>query len=208
MGKIICFRADLPRARKSFLAARHAILEDVCDVAPHRAEAAALVARAGIPVARGDGLVYRVVPGDALRGSRIAALYTSRALRRIVSAITGVRIYLSPHERSALNVNRLGEPGDRYRMHFDAHPHSALLFLTDARADDGGDLLLRPPGDGQEIAVPPRAGTLIVFDGTRVEHGVAPILRSCERLSVPMVFPDEPNLARPEHLDDYLYGTR
>ncbi len=45
------------------------------------------------------------------------------------------------------------------------------------------------------------------FDGTKVEHGIAPILRACERLSVPMVFPDEPRRSRPEHLDSYLYGT-
>lgn len=198
-------RVEASHAADAFLRSRYALLERVCDVKQMRDEAAALAAARGVDVTRENGLVYRVVPGDALRGTRLARFYASPALRRLVELVTGSRVFPSPHVRSAVNVNHLGAPGDRYRMHFDAHPHSALLFLTDADPEDGGDLLLRPP-DRDPIAIRPCEGLLVLFDGTAVEHGVAPIRRACERLSVPMVFPTDPLLPRPNELDEDLYG--
>jgi len=54
---------------------------------------------------------------------------------------------------------------------------TAIVYLNPAwRGEDGGELRLWPPGgeEGAWVDVEPRAGRLLLFDATRVEHEVRP----------------------------------
>ena len=61
-----------------------------------------------------------------------------------------------------------------------------------------------PPGTVMSIA--PAAGSLVLMDGRRCAHAVAPLREDALRISVPMVFPEVED-RRPAGLDDYLYAT-
>ncbi|GAA3741080.1 hypothetical protein GCM10022225_25550 [Plantactinospora mayteni] len=117
----------------------------------------------------------------------------------------------SADERSAINVNVL-PPGSEYEWHVDSNPVTALLFGTDQPAGTGGELVFRPdpvtrPTEDWELAVVPRAGDLLLFDGREAAHSVRPVRGATERLTVPMNFYFAgAGVTRPDDLDRYLYG--
>ncbi len=153
-------------------------------------------------------LRYRVVTGEEVRSEwpELFAIYQSSELREWVAAVAGVpAVFNSSHLRSAINVNAMGEPGEIYRWHHDAAGFTLLLYLSDSREQDGGALQLRPPGAAAAMSWQPVAGTVVLMDGTRCLHRVAPIAQPHERISIPMVFTTDPNDERPAGLDDYLY---
>jgi len=149
-------------------------------------------------------LRYRVVTGAGVRSEwpELFAIYQSSELRECVPAV-----FNSSHLRSAINVNAMGEPGEIYRWHHDAAGFTLLLYLSDSREQDGGALELRPPGATAAMSWLPVAGTVVLMDGTRCLHRVAPIAQPHERISIPMVFTTDPNDERPAGLDDYLYRS-
>ena len=176
----------------------------LCDVA------LALVKRRGANVDRTNAekrLRYRVVAGDriAAEGKPLFELYTRPAMLSWVRGVTGSSwLAPSPHLRSAININCLQSSGDRYPWHRDAVPHTVVLFLTSVPASAGGTFLIRAADEGL-ARVQPRAGSLVLMDGTRCEHAVAPLTADILRLSVPMVYPASA-IERPAGLDEYLYG--
>ena len=200
-------------------------------IADWRALSLELVIRFGIDIERRSAdhlLTYRVVTGEVLRqhAPQILAFYSAPETADWVRQITGAEsIVTSARERSAININCLERPGERYRWHFDAIPYTLLLYLTDHSAEDGGALEFwrcpparvddaegsparepHPLEVGREkISITPRAGMMVLMDGTRCYHSVAPVLRPISRLSIPMVFPVSREHERPEGLDDYLY---
>jgi len=165
-------------------------------------------------------LSYQVVTGEVV-GEQIPDLYRfymSPELLGMVRAVTGEqKVSVSNHERSSININALSGPEHVYRWHFDATPYTMILFLTSHTPDDGGELKLlpcpdrKPPisiEDAREIqSIVPRAGDAVLMDGTACYHSVAPLRRVVLRLSVPMVFPNNPRSPRPDGLDDYLYAS-
>jgi len=155
-------------------------------------------------------LRYRVVTGEVVREEwpELFAIYQSAEMRDWVAAIAGTpSVFISSHLRSAININALGEPGEIYRWHHDAAGLTALLYLSQSSEEDGGALEMRPPGEAGTVTMLPAPGTIVLMDGTRCLHRVAPILRPHERVSVPMVFTPDPGQERPAGLDDYLYRT-
>jgi len=186
-----------------------------------------LVTRFGIDIERRSAehtLTYRVVTGEVLRlhAPEIFAFYSASETADWVRQITGApSIVTSARERSAININCLERPGQRYRWHFDAIPYTLLLYLTDHAPEDGGSLEFcsctpaeiegsaREPTAAQlereKVSITPRAGMMVLMDGTRCYHSAAPVLRPISRLSIPMVFPVSREHERPEGLDDYLY---
>lgn len=110
----------------------------------------------------------------------------------------------SPHLRSAVNINCLTAPGEEYPLHRDAVPYTALLFLSNVAADAGGAFVIHSIAGTRRI-VRPRLGNLLLMDGSRCSHGVAPLRRDAWRVTMPMVFPER-TADRPEGLDEYLYG--
>jgi hypothetical protein len=152
-------------------------------------------------------LDYGVITGEVIKSDapRILALYESVDLLEWIRAVTGVPgVARSPYLRSAVNINLLGINGQQYRWHTDAVPFTVLLFLTTLPAEAGGELLVRADGD-TVMRIPPIAGQLVLMDGQRRAHSVAPLLKDAARISVPMVFPAV-QVDRPAGLDDYLYA--
>lgn len=194
--------------------ARHAYVLCPAALAPEsardlREHALALARRHARRIEQVSGehvLRYRVVPGDVVcdEWPELFALFRAPQLAAWVAAVASVpAVFPSAHLRSAVNINVLGEPDEVYRWHTDAAGLTLLLYLSDSGDEDGGELELRAP-DGV-VSWRPAAGAVILMDGTRCPHRVAPVRRAHERVSVPMVFVPGGEAARPAGLDDYLY---
>lgn len=219
-------RADLRISegqRSEFCHNGFVLLRDVlpCEVMKNiEGTARKLVTQAAVNIRHGnDGhvLSYSVVTGELIRRRfpELFALYTDPEMRNCVCRITGnQRVYLSRNLRSAVNINCMCESGQIYRWHFDAIPYTAVLFLTTSTAADGGALEIavhnvdrgnQSPANGPDFAILPRAGTMLIMDGTRCLHRAAPLLRDTMRLTVPMVYPLIADDSRPDGLDEYVY---
>ena len=174
-------------------------------------EALALAHRSGRHIKRSSDagvLDYAVITGDVIKtdAARLYALYESTDLLAWIRAVTETpAVGRSPYLRSAVNINILGSRGQEYRWHTDAVPFTVLLFLTTVPQHAGGALLVRI-GPDDVMAIPPVAGQLLLMDGHRCAHAVAPLLEDVPRVTMPMVFP-ETAIDRPDGLDDYLYST-
>jgi hypothetical protein len=154
------------------------------------ARAAAAIERFGTRVTRTGGLDYHVLPGDAVQ-------------ERLQILTRNPSVSASTHLRSSVNVNCLRR-GQAYPWHRDAVPYSAVLCLNSLRTAAGGEFLIeRIDGITQNIRCVP--GRLVVFDGSRCRHSVAPLKCDTVRLTIPMVFPTN-DAERPRGLDSYLYG--
>ena len=120
------------------------------------------------------------------------------------------KVHTSSHLRSGLNVIRMCRPGHQYLWHRDSQPFTLLLYL--AAVGTGGVLELAAEassgsGPGADaVAVTPRAGTVVLFDGLRCWHRVTPMAGVGLRLSVPMAYPTRAVVERPSGRDDRLYG--
>jgi hypothetical protein len=157
---------------------------------------------------RGAGarLAYRVVTGERIKSDApmLFELYASATLLEWVRRVTGCRsVSRSSHLRSAVNINCLATAGQQYPPHLDAIPYTVLLFLSDVPIEAGGQFLLHSL-EGEVVAIQPRRGHMVLMDGARCRHGVAPLEREAWRLTMPMVFPARV-VERPAGLDDYLY---
>jgi len=182
------------------------------------AEAEALAARAASVAARralhirrsmdGSTLDYRVVTGDVIRkeAASIYEMYESAHLLEWIRHVAATEaVGLSPHERSAVNINVLDTAGQQYRWHHDAVPYTVVVFLTTLSASAGGEFLVRTRRD-ELMTIRPVSGQLVLMDGRQCAHAVAPLRENAVRITVPMVFPACP-VERPRGLDDYLYST-
>jgi hypothetical protein len=211
--------------KELFRRSRYAVFEDAIDP-----EACARWCTTALQLAqryaeqierRSDGhlLRYQVVTGEVLREhwQELFDFYHAPETHDWVRLVTGAdAIFASPNLRSAININIMREPGEVYRWHFDAVPYTALLYLTTSAREDGGALEFYPNvgssagqadlRDGEKISLLPRAGTVVMMDGTRCYHRVAPLLRKHVRLCIPMVFPATAEHERRSELDSYLYA--
>jgi hypothetical protein len=183
------------------------LMSDLFDLAMtllrrHRIE----VDRDGGEYGDGQRLRYGVVTGERIKaeGELLFSIYDHREMLTWIQTLTNSpAIGLSPHLRSAININCFWLVGQQYPWHRDAVPYTGLLFLTSMPPGAGGELLIRAV-DGELVAIRPTAGDFVVMDGTRCPHAVAPLFQEGLRLSVPMVYPSK-SVARPPGLDDYLY---
>lgn len=159
-------------------------------------------------VSEANTLDYHVITGDVIR-THAAALWDTYASAGLLDWIRQVAatqdVDRSPHLRSAVNINVLDRAGQQYRWHTDAVPYTALLFLTSLPSTAGGSLLVRTYKDDVAV-IPPVAGQLVLMDGCRCAHAVAPLQVDALRITVPMVFP-ACQVERPDGLDDYLYAS-
>ena len=157
-------------------------------------------------------LDYRVVTGDVIKreAAPLYMLYESADLLAWIRHVTMTEeLDRSSHLRSAININVLDTAGQQYRWHNDAVPFTVLLFLTTLPSSAGGEFLIRTRPD-EVMTIPPAAGHLVLMDGRRCAHAVAPLRADVLRVTVPMVFPAV-QVERPAGLDEYLYsetGTR
>ena len=175
------------------------------------AQATRVAARRALHVRRsGDGstLDYRVVSGDVIKeeAASIYEIYESAQVLEWIRSVAATEdVGLSPHLRSAVNINVLDTAGQQYRWHTDAVPFTTLLFLTSLPPAAGGEFLIRTRQD-ELMTLPPVAGQLVLMDGRQCAHAVAPLRENVVRITVPMVFPAY-EIERPPGLDDYLYAA-
>jgi hypothetical protein len=143
-------------------------------------------------------------------------LYRSRILE-LAASISAEAVRPAGDDRYGvvLNVQRGTEM--RFECHIDSNPLTGLLFLTDHAADAGGELVFALDENADSVAaverdcvaIRPRAGLLIFFDGRRHPH-YARALRSESdvRVVAVMNFYTEsyPESTRPRELNRHLYG--
>src|SRR5512147_1705811 len=171
-------------------------------------------------ISRRDGdfnLVYRVVTGDVIRSrwSELFAFYQDERTLEWVRQVTGdAGVGASEKILSTVNLNVMDSDQAVYRWHFDAVAYTVLIYLTDTDPQDGGALEIVPGCRPhvipdlqavERICNFPKAGTVVLMDGTRCYHRVAPMLRATLRLSTPLVYPNAAAAQRPSGLDAYLY---
>jgi hypothetical protein len=156
----------------------------------------------------GSRLAYSVVTGDHIMRDAplLFSLYTSPTLLTWVRRVTDCpSVARSPETRSAININCLTRRGEEYPLHLDAVPYTAVLFLSDVEAHAGGHFVIHSLRGGV-FEIQPTLGHLVLMDGAACRHGVMPLRRDAWRLTMPMVFPAR-HTARPDGLDDFLYGV-
>ena len=165
----------------------------------------------------GFELVYRVVTGEVIQAQwpELFAFYKDSQVLEWISNISGENeICTSSSLRSAVNLNIMESTDSVYRWHFDAVPYTMLIYLNDIAATDGGAMEMVPdcrPHRAPDLTrshivqLWPRAGTVVLMDGTRCYHHVSQLLRPYTRLSIPLVYPNSKEVDRPAGLDAYLY---
>jgi 2OG-Fe(II) oxygenase superfamily len=150
------------------------------------------------------GLRYVVVDGDTIwKEWPYLDLWASRWIPAYASAIIGKQVGVSKARRSAINVNGLKGQGERYELHTDSVPLTALLFLSGPH--DGGELTYELNGETGEVK--PFPGRLVVFTGGLIPHAVLPMREDAWRISMPVsLVPLGVEEQRPDDLDAHLYS--
>jgi len=134
-------------------------------------------------------------------------------------------------ERAAINVNVTRTRGE-YRWHYDRNDISALLYLNSV---SGGELefysnyriLLEQSNHGHlqealdklmqfrlvrklcgnKTSLRPEPGMLLIFDGVRTLHSVAPVISDEDRICIVLAFDQiDSNSKKNYSLDNYLYS--
>lgn len=136
---------------------------------------------------RGDVLQSFVVPGRKIKKDSfwLFLLYND-FFRKLVSVCYGEQYVIGNDLDSSLSVSSIRGIGARYELHVDSNPVTCLLFVSDLKHEDGGQICLHLP-DRIEV-VEARAGTLLIFKGSEIPHEVLPLKGDFIRLSVPMNF--------------------
>ena len=164
------------------------------------AQAEQLVApeRSYIPTHKKGGTVaYETVIAHA---PALVALYQSAELRAFVSRLVGVPVVPTPlQDQSSLSVLCYDKPGDHIGWHYDLNFYrgrhfTVLLPVVNTGSGEGGlshARLTAAVGGGEvDIATPPNK--LVVFEGARVKHKVAPIIAGERRMVVSMTYCVDP----------------
>jgi hypothetical protein len=146
------------------------------------AEVSALIEteRSYLPAHKKGGTVaYSTLRGKA---PTLIGQYHSKEMRRLVSRIVGVDVQPTPlHDESSCSVLFYEKPGDHINWHYDHNfyrgRHFTVLIPVVNRGREGGlsaaRLLAKQGGRDVEVATPPNR--LILFEGAKVRHKVAPI---------------------------------
>ncbi len=154
--------------------------------------------RSYIPTHKKGGTVaYETIIANA---PALVELYQSQELREFVSRLVGETVQPTPlHDQSSLSVLFYDKPGDHIGWHFDHNFYrgrhfTVLLPVVNRGSGESGlshaRLTAMVNGAELDIATPPNK--LIVFEGARVRHKVAPIIEGERRMVVSMTFCADP----------------
>lgn len=119
------------------------------------------------------------------------------AVRLITEAITGRPVVLSPHYDSSITI-KVYAPGDLLHWHVDSNPISALLILK------GDTPKMHNPRTDVHYPPRPADGSLLVFAGRLIPHGVA--AQTAWKATVPFNLYHPEDLWRPAGMDGLIYG--
>lgn len=153
----------------------------------------------------GEGLRYGVLDYDACAQHAPGLTWWAyEKLPSIASALTGVPLVLLRDMKAAVNINVLEGVGEKYELHVDSVPYTAILFASGPH--DGGWLMADVPGMGRQH-VKPEPGLLLVLEGDKIPHAVSPLNRNERRVSVPISLTEVgASYERPAGVDQHLYG--
>jgi len=154
--------------------------------------------RSYIPAHKKGGTVaYETIVANA---PALVALYQSREMCEFVSKLVGETVRPTPiYDQSSLSVLFYDKPGDHIGWHYDHNfyrgRHFTVLLPVVNRGSAGGglshaQLTAQAPDGDLDIATPPNR--LVVFEGARVRHKVAPITAGERRMVVSMTYCADP----------------
>ncbi len=154
--------------------------------------------RSYIPTHKKGGTVaYETIIANA---PALVELYQSREMREYVSRLVGVAVRPTPvFDQSSLSVLCYDRPGDHIGWHYDHNFYrgrhfTVLLPVVNRGGAEAGLSHARLTAKVREaevdIATPPNK--LVVFEGARVLHKVAPIIANERRLVVSMTYCVDP----------------
>lgn len=152
-----------------------------------------------------EGLRYRVLDyaGCQLYAPDLVD-WARLTLPAIASALTGRALHLLEDPLAAVNINVLEGAGERYELHVDSVPWTAILFASGPHK--GGELLAHAVDDTM-LLLPPSPNLLLVFEGSMIPHAVLPLEHDQPRISVPVsLIPAGQSYKRPKGADDHLYA--
>jgi hypothetical protein len=157
-----------------------------------------------------EALEYYVLDGLELsvRCALLVEWYRD-SLPTLASEVSGINVVPQESLRGAITLNRM-EPGrSRYELHVDEARLTAVVYLTTHGPEDGGELTIYdgPRRTARRVTVWPTAGQLLLFDGRGRAHEIARVQGHVPRVSIVMnLWEESETQARPDGLDDYLYG--
>ena len=142
--------------------------------------------RSYIPRHKKSGSVSHFAIADG--GPALYGLYRSEALRAFLSRLTGAALQTCPNDDPhACALYFYTEPGDHMGHHYDTSYYRGARYtvLVGLVQDSSSRLVCRlhtrTPGRApRDLAIATTPGSLVVFNGDRVYHGVSPS-RSGER---------------------------
>ncbi|MGH2581350.1 MAG: 2OG-Fe(II) oxygenase [Anaerolineales bacterium] len=180
---------------------------------------------------KGRSLRYSVINGEQIRKHlpELQERYTGEFLA-LVNRMAGEKLEPLANLKSGVNVNILPSGRSEYRWHYDRNYVTAILYLNEVQ---GGDtemypnyrILLGNPSsrlqkilDGilnflplravlrNKVSVSPKAGRLVVMQGSRSWHSVSPVTGVQDRINIIMAY-DRPGatFSAEKGLDSYLY---
>ena len=119
----------------------------------------------------------------------IVELYRSAAMLSFLRSLTRADLRLCPDDDPhACALYVYDEPGDRIGFHYDASHYrgdryTVLLGVVDRSSSRLRCRLHRgDPERAREVAVSTSPGSVVVFNGDRLQHGVSPVAAGEERL--------------------------
>jgi len=172
-----------------------------------------------VPVQKqGSTLSYEQV---LRRAPHLAAFYSDRKVRNLISAITSTPVYPTPlRDQSSLSVLCYKDAGDHINWHYDHNfyrgRHFTVLLVLVNRSAGGGlsrGRLERQLADGTIGTIDMPENTLVVFEGARVRHRVTPTAAGDLRLVLSMTYCADPRISGSWELarrikDTAYYGIR
>jgi 2OG-Fe(II) oxygenase superfamily len=175
-------------------------------------------------------LDYGVIDGIKIKDHLPAITRIAEEIQQEIIQILNVEVRPIT-DRAAVNVNVTRQRGE-YRWHYDRNDISAILYLNSI---SGGELefysnyrfLLEGSNNGRlqqaldrlvqskmirnlfgkKTTLHPEPGMLLIFDGIRTLHSVAPVLSDEERICIVFAFDRADSTSKKNYsLDSYLYS--
>jgi hypothetical protein len=130
----------------------------------------------------------------------LVALYQSRYLQALCSAITGERLRPTPlHDQSSCSLLCYEKPQDHIGWHYDYNFYNGRHFTVllpivnrHNQRDQLSSAQLMVRQNGQEVRVPTPPNTLIIFEGAQVFHKVTRLGEDETRIILSMTYCADP----------------
>jgi len=153
-------------------------------------------------------VLARLTTAFADEGPALLAFYHSERLRRFLSGLVRAPLQLCPDEDPhACALYFYTEPGDHMGHHYDTSYYKGARYtvLLGLEQESSSRLLCRlhtrqPGRPPVEVAVATDPGTMVVFNGDKVYHGVSPSREGDRRVVFTMEYVTSREMGRARRL--------